>query len=177
VLIKIVVVLVVLLVGFLIFVSTRPAHFRYERSGVINAPPEKIFPYLSNFRLGAQWSPYELKDPNMKRNFIGTDGQVGSIEEFDGNRDAGSGKIELLRVAQNDLVEIKLTMTKPIAAENLVEYKLTREGAGTRFTWTMSGESGFLGKFVGVIIDCEKMVAGDFSVGIQNLKTLVEAQK
>lgn len=38
------------LVGvFLIYVATRDGRFRYERSGLIEAAPEKIFPYLSKF--------------------------------------------------------------------------------------------------------------------------------
>lgn len=167
----------VLVVAFVAYVSTRESKFLYERSGVINAPIEKIFPYISNFKMGALWSPYEQVDPNMKKVFTGPDGQVGSMMEFDGNRDAGSGKLEMLKITPNEFVEIKLTMIKPIAAENIVHYKLTREGIGTRFSWSMSGDSGFLGKLVNVFIDCEKMIGDQMNKGIANLKTLVENQK
>jgi uncharacterized protein YndB with AHSA1/START domain len=169
--------LILVIFIFLGFVSTRKGQFRYERSGVINAPPEKIFPYISNLQLGGQWNPYEKKDPNMKKTFSGTDGQVGSTLEFDGNSEAGSGKLEILKIVPNQSVQIRLIMTKPIAADNLVEYTLTPEGSGTRFSWAMSGDSGFMGKLVNVFIDCEKMVTDDFEAGIQNLKTLVEASK
>lgn len=168
---------VVALVLFLGFVSTREGKFRYERSGIINAPADKIFPYLSQFSKGGLWSPYEKRDPNMKKTFAGEDGKVGSIMEFDGNSDVGAGKLEMLAVVPNERVEIKLTMTKPFTAENLIEYKLTSEGSGTRFAWIMSGDGGFLGKLIATIIDCEKMVAGDFTLGIENLKQVVEAQK
>ncbi len=84
------------LVIFLIYVSTRPGHFSYERSGVINAPADKIFPYLSNFKMGSQWSPYEKMDLSMKKTFLGQDGQVDSVMEFEGNKDVGSGKLEML---------------------------------------------------------------------------------
>ena len=174
---RIAIVVVVILVVFIGFVMSRPSHFNYERSGVINAPAEKIFPYISNFKLGGEWSPYEKVDPNMKKVYSGTDGQVGSVMEFDGNKEAGSGKLEILNIVPNQSVEIKLTMTKPFFAENIVHYKLSPEGEGTRFTWSMSGENGFLGKLIGVLIDCEKMVADQFVVGINNLKALVEAQK
>jgi hypothetical protein len=40
----------------------------------------------------------------------------------------------------------------------------------------MSGDGGFMGKLIGVFIDCEKMVAGDFEVGIKTLKDLIEKQ-
>ncbi|WP_413612738.1 SRPBCC family protein [Bdellovibrio sp. HCB-110] len=170
-------IIAIIVVGFLGYVSTRDGKFRYDRSGVINAPPEKIFPYLVDFKKGAEWSPYEKVDPNMKKTFSGPEAQVGSIMEFEGNKDAGSGKLEILRIVPNEAVDIKLTMIKPMHAENLVEYKLTPEGTGTRFSWSMSGDGGFFGKLITVLIDCEKMVGDQFSEGINNLKTVVEAQK
>jgi polyketide cyclase/dehydrase/lipid transport protein len=162
---------------FLAYVSTRPGSFRYERSGVIQASAEKIFPYISNLRMGEKWSPYEKADPNLKKTYIGSDGQVGSIMEFDGNSEAGSGKLEILKIVPNDLVQLKLTMTRPFFAENLIDYKLTSVSSGTEFSWAMAGDGGFLGKLISVFIDCEKMVAGEFTRGIANLKTVVEAQK
>ncbi|OFZ28811.1 MAG: hypothetical protein A2622_04045 [Bdellovibrionales bacterium RIFCSPHIGHO2_01_FULL_40_29] len=159
------------------FVATRQGKFNYERSGLIEAPADKIFPYISQFSMGGQWSPYEKIDPNMKKTFSGADGQPGSMMVFEGNSQAGSGQLELIKLIPNELVEIKLTMTKPIRAENLVIYKLTPEGNGTRFSWSMSGDGGFFGKLLNVFIDCENMVAGSFTEGIANLKTLVESQK
>lgn len=174
---KITVGAVVIFTSFLLYVASRDGKFHYERSGVINAPADKIFPYISNLQLGAQWSPYEKKDPNMKKTFSGTDGQAGSTEEFDGNSDVGSGKIEILKVVPNEAVDLKLTMLKPVVGENLIQYRLTPEGGGTKFTWSMSGDGGFIGKLIAVFIDCEKMIAGDLEIGIQNLKTLVESRQ
>lgn len=167
----------VLLVGFIAYVATREGKFHYERNGVINASPEKIFPYISDFRKGGEWSPYEQVDPHMKKTFLGPDAQVGSVMEFDGNKDAGSGKLEILKIVPNESVEIKLTMLKPFHAENLVVYKLTPQGDGTRFSWAMSGDGGFMGKLLNVFIDCEKMIADQFTVGINNLKAVIEGQK
>ncbi len=113
----------------------------------------------------------------MKKTFNGTDAQVGSVMEFDGNNEAGTGSLEILKIVQNESVEIKLTMKKPFFTENVVLYRLSSEGPNTRFSWSMSGDNGFFGKLISVFIDCEKMVAEQFVVGIQNLKTLVEAQK
>jgi uncharacterized protein YndB with AHSA1/START domain len=161
---------------FLGYVSTRNSEFRYERSGLIQAPPAQIFPYLSNFKKGSEWSPYDRRDPNTKRNFKGTEGEVGSVMEFDGNSDAGTGSLEILKVIPNQQVEVKLVMTRPIPASNLITYTLTPEGDQTRFSWAMSGDGGFMGKLMGVFIDCEKMVAGDFEVGIKTLKDLIEKQ-
>lgn len=174
---RLLIILGVFFIIFLGYVATRSGKFRYERSGLIKAPASKIFPYISNFKRGEAWSPYEKVDPSMKKIFTGVDGQVGSIMEFEGNRDVGSGQLEMLKVVPNELVEIKLTMIKPISGENWVQYKLTTEGADTRFTWTMSGDGGFLSKLMTVLIDCEKMIGDQFSQGIENLKSVVESEK
>ena len=90
---KILLGIAVLLVAFLGYVSTRDGHFSYERSGVINAPADKIFAYISDFKKGELWNPYDQKDPNMKRTFSGTAGQVGSVMTFEGNKDTGAGRL------------------------------------------------------------------------------------
>lgn len=167
-----IVVLILLILGY---ASTKEGKFSYERSGVINAPAEKIFPYISNLKMGDLWSPYEKIDLNMKKTFTGNDGTVGSTMEFAGNNEVGSGKLEILKIVPNDLVEIKLTMTKPFNAENLIQYKLVPEGTGTKFIWSMSGDGGFMGKLINLFIDCEKMVTAQFSQGIENLKKVVES--
>jgi uncharacterized protein YndB with AHSA1/START domain len=172
--INIIVGLVIILGIFAFYVSKQPKQFTYERSGLIMAPAEKIFPYLSNFKLGHLWSPYEQADPNMVKAFNGIDGAVGSSMDFKGNNKAGSGRLEIMSLDPNKRVKIKLTMTAPIKAENFVIYTLTPEAGGTRFSWSMEGNSNFIGKLMTVVIDCEKMVAGQFSKGIENLKKVVE---
>jgi hypothetical protein len=168
--------LVLALVIFLGYVSTRNGHFHYERSVSIQAPAEKIFPYLIDFKKGSEWNPYEEKDPNMKKTYSGPEAQVGSVMEFDGNKDVGTGKLEILNIVPNETVLIKLTMIKPFFGENNIEYKLIPENGATKFTWSMDGEGGFMGKLMSVIIDCEKMMSGEFEKGQNKLKTLVESK-
>ena len=162
--------------SFLGYVSSRSGEFRYIRSGLISAPASVIFPYLSQFHLGSEWSPYERRDPNMKRVFKGAEGAVGSIMEFDGNSEVGAGSLEVTALTPDQRVELRLIMTRPVPADNKITYSLTPEGNQTRFSWEMSGDGGFFGKLMGVFIDCEKMVAGDFESGIQKLKELSEAK-
>lgn len=174
--IKIVAVIVVLLSAFLIYVAQKPNEFHYEKSENITAPPEKIFPYLSQLKLGSQWNPFDQKDPHLKRNFMGTDGQVGSIMEFDGNSDAGAGKLEITKVLPNEFVEIRLSMTKPMAGESVIEYKITPSPSGSLVTWGMSGKSPFIGKLFCVFIDMQKMMEGQFTDGLTQLKKIVETK-
>ena len=167
-------VLIGLLFLLILYVATRDGKFHYERSGVIQAPPEVIFPYLSDFHKGQEWSPYVQMDPKMKVTFTGDGAKVGSSFDWEGNK-SGSGRPEFTKITPPELVELKLTMFKPFKAENQVRYRLSPEEGGTRFSWSMSGEAGFLGKLMEVFMDCEKMAAKPFTDGINNLKRIIES--
>jgi hypothetical protein len=172
---KIAIGVLAVIVLFLGYVSTRSGSFRYEHSTVINAPADKIYPYLSNLKLGGQWNPYELVDPSMVKNFSGTDGAVGSKLDFKGNKDAGAGTLEVVELKPNEMAKLKLIMTEPMHGEQWIEYKLAPEGQGTQFTWAMYGEGGFMTKLMGVLIDCEKMFKTQMDKGFDNLKKVTEA--
>ena len=60
--------------GVLVYAATRPDVFQVRRTANIKAPPEKIFPLINDFKSWTAWSPYEKKDPAMKRTY----GQVTS---------------------------------------------------------------------------------------------------
>ena len=67
----IVVVLIVAAVAVVAYASTRPDSFSVQRTASIKAPPEKIFPLINDYRNWPQWSPYENRDPEMKRTYSG----------------------------------------------------------------------------------------------------------
>ena len=72
----------------------------------------------------------------------------------------------------NELVRIRLDMIKPVAASNLVEFSLTPVGEQTTVTWSMTGRNGFVSKAVGLVMDMDKMVGGQFEKGLAGLKSV-----
>ena len=169
-LLKISLTLLAMLVIFLIFVAIRPNHFDYKVTEQINAPVEKVFPYLSDFRMGVQWSPFEKEDPEMKKEFIGGTNVVGAKYNFEGKKNPSSGTLEILKIVPNERVEFRLTMNSPIKTDNFVVYEIKPKDGGSEFTWSMSGENTFVTKLMSVFFDCRDM----FREGIKNLKVLVE---
>ena len=65
----ILVVIVVGIVGILAFAATKPDVFIVQRTASIKAPPEKVFPFINDFRQWTIWSPFEKMDPDMKRSY------------------------------------------------------------------------------------------------------------
>ena len=159
--------------GLLAFAATRPNHFRLERSTVIAAPPETIRPLIADFRAWRDWSPWEGKDPAMKRTLSGAEAGVGAVYGWEGNGQVGTGRMEIVDDAPRR-VAIKLDFLKPFEAHNLAEFTLAPEAAGTRVTWAMSGPQPFVAKLMSLVFSMERMVGPDFEAGLANLKRRAE---
>ncbi len=97
----------------LILASTKPDTFSVKRAAVVKAPAEKIFPLINNFHQWANWSPWENKDPAMKRTYDGTESGRGAVYAWDGNKNVGSGRMEILDATSPSKIVIKLDFFKP----------------------------------------------------------------
>jgi uncharacterized protein YndB with AHSA1/START domain len=167
-------VLLIAVAGILIYAAMQPDTFRIARATLINAPAEKIYPLMSDFRRGMEWSPYEKKDPNMKRRHSGAESGKGAIYEFEGNGEIGAGRLEITEAVPPSKVVLKLDMLKPFQASNTVEYSLVPKGGATEVTWSMHGAQPFLAKVMCLFFNMDKMVGADFEQGLANLKAVAE---
>lgn len=169
-----IVILVIAVAGILGYAAMQPDDFRIARSTTIKAPPEKIYPLMSDFRRGAEWSPYEKKDPDMKRRFSGAQSGKGAVYEFEGNGEIGAGRIEITEANPPSKVVLKLDMIKPFEASNTVEYTIAPKGDATEVTWAMHGHQPLLAKAICLFLNMDKMVGADFETGLASLKTIAE---
>jgi len=154
--------------------ATQPDTFRVTRSLDISAPPEKIYPILTDFRRSPEWSPYEKLDPDMKRNHSGAATGKGAVYAWDGDSNAGAGRMEIVEAAPGQSVTLKLDFVRPFEASNVVEYRLQPKGSATQVSWDMHGPMPFISKVMCVFVDLDKMIGKDFETGLANLKTLAE---
>ncbi|MGQ3296803.1 SRPBCC family protein [Reyranella sp.] len=167
-------VLLVAVAAILIYASTRPDSFRVERSTAMNAPPEKIFPYIDGLKRWAEWSPYEGRDPAMKRTYGGAESGKGAVYEWDGNDNVGKGRMEIVESTPPSKVVIKLDFLKPFEGHNTAELTVQPKGGQTIVTWAMYGPSTFMTKLIGTFMDMDDMIGRDFAAGLAKLKTVVE---
>jgi hypothetical protein len=173
---KVLIVLVVLLLVFLGVVATRPSTFHVERSGTMNAPPAVVFQFLNDFHKFAEWSPWEGKDPTMKKDFSGPNEGVGASYHWVGNKDVGEGRQTITESVPAQKMVEKLEFKAPFEATNTVSFTLKPAGAGTTVVWAMDGEQGFMMKAVSMFMDMDKAVGKDFEEGLAKLKTVSEKQ-
>ena len=172
-LIKIILVLAVLIVVVLIIAATRSADFSCSRSMVISAPTSAVFAEANDYRKWVIWSPFE-KDPAMKRTFSGAPTGTGAVYEWSGNREVGEGRATIMESRPGELVRMKLEFVRPFAGTNMAELTFKPMGAQTMVTWSFTGKNNFICRVVGVFMNMEKMVGGQFEQGLASLKALVE---
>ena len=166
---------VVAVVGaVLLYAATKPDTFRVQRSTSIQAPPEKIFAVLNDFHQSVSWSPYEKKDPAMKRVFSGPESGAGAVYQFEGNKEVGKGRLTITETTPSSKVALALDMEEPFEGHNIVEYTLNVNGGSTDVTWAIHGQQPYIGKVMSLFMDCDKMIGKDFEVGLANLKALLE---
>ena len=167
------IVIVVALAATLGYAATRPDTFRVQRTISIKAPPEKILAQVNNFHDWSNWSPYEKMDPAMKRTFSGAASGPGAVYAWDGNGDAGAGRMEIKEASPSKTV-IKLDFSKPIEASNFAEYSVDTQGDSSNVTWAMYGPAPYISKVMGLFFNMDSMIGKDFEAGLANLKTVAE---
>ena len=168
------IIIVVLIAAVLIFAATKPDTFRVQRSASIKAPPEKIFALINDLHRWDAWSPWEKKDPAMKRTHSGAANGKGAVYEWDGNKDVGKGRMEITESSPPSKVAIKLDFIKPFEGHNIAEFTLKPEGDSTNVTWVMDGPAPFISKVMQVFFSMDKMIGKEFETGLANLKTIAE---
>jgi uncharacterized protein YndB with AHSA1/START domain len=171
---KIALVVVVLIAALLAFAATKPDTLSIQRTASMKAPPEKIYPLISDFHSWSAWSPYEKLDPAMKRAHSGAAASKGAVYEWEGNRNVGKGRMEITEATPPSKVAIKLDFLKPFEAHNVAEFTLQPRGDSTTVTWAMSGPQLYIGKVMSVFVDMDRMIGKDFETGLANLKAHAE---
>ncbi len=162
------------LAALLIFAATRPDSFRVERTTSIKAQPDKVFALINDLRRWAAWSPYDKKDPAMKRTLSGSASGAGAVYEWDGNQEIGKGRMEITDSSPPSRIIIRLDFVKPFEAHNVVEFTLRQQDEATLVTWAMHGPSPYISKLMGIFFSMDKMIGKDFEAGLANLKSAAE---
>jgi hypothetical protein len=161
----------------LVAASTRPDVFRVERSARMQAPPEAIHPLIEDFHRWGPWSPYEKRDPAMKRSYGGSPRGAGATYAWEGNADIGKGRMEIVE-SQPRNVGVDLLFAAPMKAHNRVDFTLTPvgdDGASTHVEWAMTGPQNFVMRVMSKVWSMEKLVGPDLEKGLAKLKQVAES--
>jgi ligand-binding SRPBCC domain-containing protein len=163
---------VVLCLVIALFVSKE---FHYEKSIVINAPQEVVWEHVNSHADLDKWSPWDEKDPNMKKTVTGTDGTVGAMQAWDSEvEEVGKGSQTFTKLEPPSLMEADLKFYTPYESEAKAFIKVSPEGSATKVTWGFDSEMPYPFNIMKLFMNVEKSLDPDFNNGLNKLKSLCE---
>ncbi len=155
--------------------ASKPDEMVIERFTTIKATPAKVFALVNDLHTWTKWSPWEDKDPSMKRTFSGPAVGKGAAYSWDGNGEVGAGNMEITDATEPSNIKMNLHFLKPFEGNNTVNFSFQQEPDLTRVVWTMNGPNPFMCKVVQVFINVDDMCGKDFEKGLAKLKALAES--
>lgn len=163
---------IVAIVAILGFIA--PKDFAVERSIELNVSQQVAYDALRSLKQQNHWSVWANKDPNMKQEFRGTDGEVGSVSYWNGNKEVGEGEQEIMALHAPHQIDTQLRFLKPWKATNDAYFKIDSVGQGSKVAWGFSGSSPFPMNVMMMFMNLDKSVGGDFEQGLTNFKAYIE---
>lgn len=171
------IVLAVLLFPILLLVVSLflPARYQIERSVVIKAAPEAIFPYLNELRRWPEWTAWTTnREPSLVYQVTGPATGVGAVQSWTAKSGNGSIKLTASDPKVGVSYELNFNEGRFVSTGRI---QLFPVDGGTRVLWTNEGDFGGnpIGRYLGLLMD--RMMGADCEIGLRNLKAKVEAHQ
>lgn len=158
----------------LFFASRKPDSFRIERRAVFRAPPDRVFDQINDFVAWQGWSPWAEKDPDAKGTFGPATAGKDAWFAWDGDKNVGKGRMTIIESERPEHVAFRLDFEAPFKATNRADFTLTPKDGGTEVVWAMTGPSPLISKVMGLFLNIDRMVGGDFERGLEKMRGIVE---
>ncbi|MEO6148643.1 MAG: SRPBCC family protein [Mucilaginibacter sp.] len=172
---KILIVLAIIIAVLLIAALFIKKDYAIQREIVINRPKQEVYDYVKYLKNQDNYSKWAKLDPNMKKEYKGTDATVGFVSAWSGNSDVGVGEQEIKAMAPGERIDYELHFMKPMEAVSPAFMSFEDASpAQTKVKWGMSGESTYPMNIMNPFMD--GMLGGDLEIGLSNLKSLLEKQ-
>ena len=165
---------IALLAILAIIVAMQPSDFRVTRSMKMAASPQAVFNQVNNLKRWEQWSPWAKLDPNVKMQYEGPEEGAGAKYSWEGNSQVGAGSNTITESKPDEMIRMNLHFIKPMEGTNTVDFTFEPKGESTLVTWSMYGPNNFIGKAIGLVMNCDKMVGDSFTEGLTSIKHIVE---
>jgi len=148
--------------------------YSIKREITISRSARDVYNYIKFQRNQEHYSKWVMADPNMKKEFKGTDGTIGFIYAWDSdNKNVGKGEQEIMKLVEGERVDAEIRFIKPFEGvattsmriEPLSEYQV-------RVVWMMNGRNKYPMNLMIPFID--GLLGKDLELSLMNLKTTLE---
>ena len=138
----------------------------------IDTPSQVVFDYVKMLKNQDNFNKWVMVEPEMKKEFKGTDGTVGFIYAWNGKK-AGAGELEIKQLVEGKSIETEIRFIRPFVA--IAEVKMTTEELSenqTKITW--SNKSNMKYPLNLLLPLAEKILARDMDTSLGMLKNILE---
>ncbi len=142
---------------------------------IINRPAGEVFNYIKYIKNQDNYSKWASLDPHMKSEHRGTDGTVGFVNHWSGNKKVGEGEQEITAIEEGKALYTDLRFIKPF--KSFAKAKMTTvaiDANSTKVTWGFESKMNYPMNIVKLFMNMSEMVGRDFSTGLTNLKAVLE---
>ena len=151
-------------------------NYAVEREITVNKPKQEVFDYVKYLKNQDNFSVWAQMDPDMKKDFKGTDGQVGAISSWESERDdVGKGEQEIIKIEEGKRVDYELRFIEPFEAKDNA-YMATEalDSTKTKVKWGFNGKMQYPMNTMLLFMDMEQMLGSQLDSGLINLKAVLE---
>lgn len=165
--------LIVLLLVIALFLKKE---YSVTRDITISQPRQKVFDYIKYLRNQDNFSKWATMDPDMKKEYRGTDGTPGFVSAWDSEmKNVGKGEQEIVKVTDGERVDFSIHFIKPFDGLATAYMLTTAESENlTRVTWSFKAGMKYPMNLMLLFMNMEKMIGNDLQVGLGNLKSQLE---
>ncbi len=136
---KVLYVLLALVAVAVIAVFAISEKYHFEKTVVINAPVEEVYPHIASMKAFNEWNPWLKMDPNLKMDYTGTEGTVGDKYCWTStDKNVGNGCQEITALVPNQKQSTKMAFEG--MGDAYSDLILTPQGGQTIVTWTLDSE-------------------------------------
>lgn len=174
---NILLIILIVLVGLiaLLFIAAMLSKKEYRATCdiIIAAPRHKVFDYLKLLKNQDHFNKWVMADPEMKRDFKGTDGTIGFVYGWNGNKQAGEGELEIKNLLEGKKIETEVRFVRPmpaIAHSNWVMESIN--DSQTKLSWTNASKMKMPFNIMSSMI--ERMLVKDMNASLANLRAILE---
>jgi hypothetical protein len=167
---------VIIALLIIIAVSTG-TQINIERSIRINKPIKQVFDYVKLVKNHGNFSVWVMADPDMKKEFRGSDGNVGFVYGWDSSRkkNVGAGEQEITGITEGENIQYEIRFFRPM--QNVATAKFVFESVSddqTEVQWGFYSSMKFPMNCMKFLF--QRILGKDLETSLQNLKNILEKQ-
>lgn len=164
------IILILVIMGFVF-----SGEMRVERTIAVARPVANVFDFLKFTGNHDKFSEWNMADPAMKKEYRGTDGQIGFVYRWDSqNKNVGAGEQETTGLKPNESLDYELRFQRPMKSVAKGHFILKSTGGNScDVTWIFAGDSTFPMSIMKPLMT--RMLGSSMQRSLNNLKKVLEA--